>query len=209
MRGFIHAQAAAILALPIIVLTQTLPEDLAGVIANYSSLSLFRSLLISAPQALTTSLSDKETNITILIPTNNAIESYLKDSSVSNVTELNQTDLRIFFSYHVLSASLVSSDFENKRGLSIPTLLQDTQFNNRSTGPQIQSQFGKGADGQVIFAARQDRNGKRADGDLQGPNVMLRAGLAQNVKMTAVDGSWGTNNVNSFQIVDKWVECLF
>ncbi|KAM0364653.1 hypothetical protein ACHAPY_010860 [Fusarium culmorum] len=102
-----------------------------------------------------------------------------------------------------MSASLTSSDFENPRGLSVPTLLQNSQFNNRSAGPQIQSQFGKGSDGQVVFASRQDRNDKRADDDLGGPTVMLRAGLAQDVKMTAVDGSWGTNNINSFQIVDK------
>ncbi|KAF5241442.1 hypothetical protein FAUST_3872 [Fusarium austroamericanum] len=203
MRGFICAQVALISAFSVVVIAQTLPEELAGVISNYSSLSLFRSLLSSAPQALITTLSEKDSNVTVLIPTNNAIEGYLKASGVSDVTELNQTELQVFFSYHVMSASLTSSDFENPRGLSVPTLLQNSQFNNRSAGPQIQSQFGKGSDGQVIFASRQDRNDKRADDNLGGPNVMLRAGLAQDVKMTAVDGSWGTNNVNSFQIVDK------
>ncbi|GKU10866.1 unnamed protein product, partial [Fusarium langsethiae] len=203
MRRFIHAQFAIILAFSTVAITQTLPEDLAGVISDYSFLSLFRSLLSSAPQAFITSLSEKDSNVTVLIPTNSAIESYLKASRVSDVTELNQTDLQVFFSYHILSASLTSSDFEEPRGFSIPTLLQNSQFNNRSAGPQIQSQFGKGADGQVIFASKRDRNDKRADGELGGPNVILRAGLAQNVKMTAVDGSWGTNNSNSFQIVDK------
>ncbi|KAM0228952.1 hypothetical protein ACHAPO_010359 [Fusarium lateritium] len=203
MRGFICAQVITALAFSTVAIAQTLPEDLARVISNYSSLSLFRSLLSSAPQALITSLSEKDSNVTVLIPTNNAIQSYLKASSVSDVTELNQTELQVFFSYHVLSASLKSSDFDDPRGLSVPTLLQNSQFNNRSAGPQIESQFGKGSDGQVIFASRQDRNNKRADDDLGGPNVMLRAGLAQDVKMTAVDGSWGTNNINSFQIVDK------
>ncbi|KAG8670671.1 hypothetical protein FPOAC2_07480 [Fusarium poae] len=202
MRGFICVQAITTLAFSTVAIAQTLPEDLAGVISNYSSLSLFRSLLSSAPQALITSLSEKDNNVTVLIPTNNAIESYLKTSSVSDVTELNQTELQVFFSYHILSASLTSSDFDDPRGLSVPTLLQNSQFNNRSAGPQIESQFGKGSDGQVVFASRQGRN-KRADDDLGGPNIILRAGLAQDVKMTAVDGSWGTNNTNSFQIVDK------
>ncbi|CEI67915.1 unnamed protein product [Fusarium venenatum] len=203
MRGFICVQVVTALAFSTAAIAQTLPEDLAGAISNYSSLSLFRSLLSSAPQALITSLSEKDSNVTVLIPTNDAIKGYLKASSVSDVTELNQTELQVFFSYHVLSASLKSSDFDDPRGLSVPTLLQNSQFNNRSAGPQIESQFGKGSDGQVVFASRQDRNNKRADDDLGGPNVILRAGLAQDVKMTAVDGSWGTNSINSFQIVDK------
>jgi hypothetical protein len=182
---------------------QTLPEDLANAIANYSSLSIFRSLIGTAPQALSQSLSDKSSNITVLIPTDDAINSYLKDSGVSDVTELNQTDIQVFFSYHILSASLASSDFDNPRGLSVPTMLDDSQFNNRSAGPQIQSQFGEDAGGQVVFASKEEKIGKRADGDLTGATVNLRAGLAQNVKMTAVDGSWGAENVNSFQIVDK------
>ncbi|KAM0233079.1 hypothetical protein ACHAP5_010546 [Fusarium lateritium] len=182
---------------------QTLPEELANAIANYTSLSLFRSLVGTAPQALSQSLSDKSSNITVLIPTNDAIESYLKNSGVSDVTELNQTDLQIFFSYHILSASLASSDFDNPRGLSVPTLLDDSQFNNRSAAPQIQSQFGEDAGGQVVFASKEEKMGKRANEDFDGPTVALRAGLAQNVKMTAVDGTWGAKNVNSYQVVDQ------
>ncbi|SPJ80348.1 uncharacterized protein FTOL_08740 [Fusarium torulosum] len=203
MRGF----SLYIKALSLVFLSftnaQTLPEDLANAIANYSSLSLFRSLIITAPQALSQSLSNKSSNITVLIPTNDAIKSYLHDSGVSDVTELNQTDLQIFFSYHTLSASLVSSDFDNPRGLSVPTMLDDSQFNNRSAGPQIQSQFGKDAGGQVVFASKEKNIGKRANKDLTGPTVTLRAGLAQNVRMTAVDGSWGAKNVNSFQVIHK------
>ncbi|RGP66192.1 transforming growth factor-beta-induced ig-h3 [Fusarium sporotrichioides] len=188
-----------------VAIASTLPKDLGVVISHYTGLSLFRSLLTSAPQAFTTSLSGRDSNITVLIPTDTAIESYLNASGVSHVTELNQTDLQVFFSYHVLSVSLTSTDFEEPRGLTIPTLLQNSQFNNRSAGPQIQTQFGKGADGQVIFASGKKRS-KRAHGR---PNIILRAGLDQNVKMTALDGSWGTNNVNSFQIVHQYVVSLF
>ncbi|KAG5655301.1 hypothetical protein KAF25_010453 [Fusarium avenaceum] len=203
MRGSSLYLKALSLAFLSIANTQTLPEDLATAIANYSSLSLFRSLIVTAPQALSQSLSDKSSNITVLIPTDDAIKSYLKDSGVSDVTELNQTDLQVFFSYHILSASLASSDFDNPRGLSVPTMLDDSQFNNRSAGPQIQSQFGEDAGGQVVFASKEEKIGKRANEDFTGPTVSLRAGLAQNVKMTAVDGSWGAKNVNSFQVVDK------
>ena len=204
MRNLIFIQAAATLAFASAAIAQTLPEELAGAIANYSSLSLFRSLLSFSPQALITSLDNRDSNITVLVPTNEAIQSYLKESKIYDVTELNSTELQIFFSYHILSASLSSSNFEGDRGLSIPTLLQESLFNNRSAGPQIQSQFGKEASGQIIFALKRDGKDKRQqNGDMGGPNVMLRAGLAQDIEMTAVDGSWGTKDVNSFQVVDK------
>ncbi|KAH7182376.1 FAS1 domain-containing protein [Fusarium flagelliforme] len=204
MRSLTFIGAAVTLAFASAAIAQTVPEELAGAIANYSSLSLFRSLLTAAPQALITSLDNRDSNITVLVPTNEAIESYLKESKINDVTELNQTELQIFFSYHILSASLTASDFEGDRGLSIPTLLQDALFNNRSAGPQIQSQFGKEASGQVIFALKQDGKDKRQQkDDMGGPNVMIRAGLAQDIKMTAVDGSWGAKDVNSFQVVDK------
>jgi len=204
MRNLTFIRTAVTLAFASAAIAQTVPEELAGAIANYSSLSLFRSLLTAAPQALITSLDNRDSNITVLVPTNEAIESYLKESKINDVTELNQTELQIFFSYHILSASLTASDFEGDRGLSIPTLLQDALFNNRSAGPQIQSQFGKEASGQVIFALKQDGKDKRQEkDDMGGPNVMLRAGLAQDIKMTAVDGSWGVKDVNSFQVVDK------
>ncbi|CAG7562597.1 unnamed protein product [Fusarium equiseti] len=204
MRNLNFIRAAVTLAFASAAIAQTITEELAGAIANYSSLSLFRSLLTASPQALITSLDNRDSNITVLVPTNAAIQSYLKESRIFDVTELNQTELQIFFSYHILDASLTSKDFEGDRGLSIPTLLQATLFNNRSAGPQIQSQFGKEASGQVIFALKRDGKDKRQQNeDMGGPNVMLRAGLAQDIKMTAVDGSWGAKDVNSFQVVDK------
>ncbi|KAF4968555.1 hypothetical protein FSARC_4070 [Fusarium sarcochroum] len=206
MRSTVSTKIAS-LGLLALANAQTLPEDLTGAIANYSSLSLFRNLLGASPQLLSSSLSDKKSNVTVLIPTNDALNSYLKDSGVSDVTELSQEDVQVFFKYHVLSASLVSADFDGPRGLSVPTLLDDSQYNNRTTGPQIESQFGDKAVGQVVFASKEDRDDnrddKRATKDIDGPTVNLRAGLAQNVKMTAVDGSWGTKNVNTFQVVDK------
>ncbi|KAF5642012.1 transforming growth factor-beta-induced ig-h3 [Fusarium sp. NRRL 52700] len=199
MRSFIKAVSFALLS---IASAQDVSESLASAIADYDSLSLFRSLLGAAPQVLAETLSSQGSNVTILIPTDTAIKNYLKDSSISDVTELNQTMLQVFFSYHSMAASLSSIDFDESRGLSVPTLLKSEEFNNRTAGPQIQSQFGNNADGQVVFASR-ERKGKRADGDISGAIVNLRAGEEQNIKMTAIDGSWGQKNASRFQIVDK------
>ncbi|KAF5025382.1 hypothetical protein F66182_2547 [Fusarium sp. NRRL 66182] len=202
MRASLHSKIASLVFLGL-ASAQTLTEQLTSAVSNYTSLSLFSSLIGAAPQAFDQTLSDKDANITILIPTNDAIQKYLGSSGVSDVTELSLADMQTFFSYHVLSASLVSSDFNNPRGLSVPTLLDDSQFNNRSAGPQIRSQFGEEAGGQVVFASTESRDGKRAVDDISGPIVNLRAGLAQDVKMTAVDGSWGARNVNTFQVVNS------
>ncbi|KAF5984881.1 transforming growth factor-beta-induced ig-h3, partial [Fusarium coicis] len=201
MRGYLSIKAVGFAFLSL-ASAQGVSENLAGAIADYDSLSLFRSLLSAAPQVLAETLSSQGSNVTILIPTDNAIKSYLTDSSISDVTELNQTMLQVFFSYHSMAASLSSTDFDKSRGLSVPTLLKSEEFNNRTAGPQIQSQFGNSADGQVVFASR-ERKGKRADGDISGAIVNLRAGEEQNIKMTAVDGSWGEKNASRFQIVDK------
>ncbi|KPM45238.1 hypothetical protein AK830_g1358 [Neonectria ditissima] len=180
---------------------QDTPDDLASAISQYPGLSLFRSLLLASPDDLTTALSKKTTNITVLIPTDDAINQYLSSSGVSNLTELRAEDVQTFFQYHVMTASLKGSDFQSPRGVTVPTLLQKEEYNNRSAGPVIHQQYGAGAEGQVLFASAQ--NSSKAKRQSTGSTVDLRAGLAQDAQMTAVDGSWGPKQANSFQIVDS------
>ncbi|KAF4981529.1 hypothetical protein FZEAL_2678 [Fusarium zealandicum] len=195
--------AAATLALLSLASAQSLSEDLASAIAGNPNLSLFRSLIGAAPQGFDKTLSAKSTDITVLIPSDEAIQSYLSTSGVSDITELDAEDVQTFFKYHVLAASLKSSDFDSPKGKAIPTLLEGTQYNNRSAGAQITREYGKDAIGQVVFAARNDAKGNRGKRQSGGQNVSLRAGLAQDVEMTAIDGSWGPKQANSFQIVNS------
>ncbi|KAF7554887.1 hypothetical protein G7Z17_g2625 [Cylindrodendrum hubeiense] len=181
---------------------QTAPEELSSSLEGYDELSLFRSLLSAAPQALSTSLSGKTSNITVIVPTNDAITAYLNESKVSDVTELNIDDIETFFSYHVLVASLKASDFGDHT--VVPTLLQGEEYNNRSAGPQLEQEFGSKATGQVLIATKRTDTSRRTKRQkLSGPTVDVRAGLAQDAEMTAVDGKWGPKNVNTFQIVNK------
>ncbi|KAK7419048.1 hypothetical protein QQX98_003550 [Neonectria punicea] len=182
---------------------QTIPDELASAISDYPDLSLFRSLLLSSPDGLTTALAKKTTNITVLIPTDDAITKYLSTSGVSNLTDLNAEDVQTFFQYHTMAASLKAADFESPRGMTVPTLLQEEKFNNRSAGPVMQQQFGAQAEGQVLVASAQNSSSSKAKRQSSGPTVDLRAGLAQDAEMTAVDGSWGPKDANSFQIVDN------
>ena len=197
------SRASAAVALLALASAQV-EQSLSSSISQYPSLSLFRSLLKAAPDDFDTVLTKKSTNITILIPTDDAISKYLSSSGVSDISELKPDDIQTFFAYHVMAASLKASDFENPDGITVPTLLQGQQFNNRTAGTGLQQAFGKDADGQVLFASMKKDTGKRrSKRDLNGPSVTLRAGLAQDVEMTAVDGEWGPDKANTFQTVDK------
>ncbi|CAM1500396.1 Fc.00g095580.m01.CDS01 [Cosmosporella sp. VM-42] len=201
---FSLCRASAAVALLALASAQV-EQSLSGSISQYPSLSLFRSLLKAAPDDFDTVLSKKSTNITILIPTDDAITKYLSSSGVSDISELKPDDVQTFFSYHIMAASLKSTDFEDRPdGMTIPTLLQGQQFNNRTAGSGLEQAFGKAAGGQVLVASTAKHSGKRrSKRQLNGPSVTLRAGLAQDVVMTAVDGEWGPDNVNSFQTVDN------
>ncbi|KAI8713745.1 hypothetical protein NCS52_01219900 [Fusarium sp. LHS14.1] len=197
-------QAAASFALLSLVGAQSLPKELSDAISDYPTLSLFRSLIGAAPQGLTKSFSEKSTDITVLVPTNDAIEKYLKDAGVTDVTALNEDDIQVFFSYHIMAASLQSSDFDDPKGKTVPTLLQSEEFNNRTAGPDLVQDFGKQATGQVVFASKVDQSDKKEKRqDIKGDEVNLRSGLAQDVKMTAVDGKWGPKGANTFQVVNS------
>ncbi|KAL2671549.1 hypothetical protein Neosp_014139 [[Neocosmospora] mangrovei] len=197
-------QAAAGFALLSLVGAQSLPEELSDAISDFPTLSLFRSLIGAAPQGLTKSFSEKSTDITVLVPTNDAIEKYLKDAGVTDVTALNEDDIQVFFSYHIMAASLQSSDFDDPKGKTVPTLLQSEEFNNRTAGPDLVQDFGKQATGQVVFASKVDQSDKKEKRqDIKGDEVNLRSGLAQDVKMTAVDGKWGPKGANTFQVVNS------
>ncbi|KAM0438466.1 hypothetical protein ACHAPT_001215 [Fusarium lateritium] len=197
-------QVAAGFALLSLVGAQSLPEELSDAISDYPTLSLFRSLIGAAPHGLTKSLSEKSSDITVLVPTNDAIEKYLKNAGITDVTGLDEDDIQTFFSYHIMAASLQSSDFDSPRGKTVPTLLQSSEFNNRTAGPDLVQDFGKQATGQVVFASKIDQSDKRSKRQqIKGDEVNLRAGLAQDVKMTAIDGKWGPKKANTFQVVNS------
>ncbi|KAH6884601.1 FAS1 domain-containing protein [Thelonectria olida] len=179
-------------------------ELLSTALEDYDDLSLFRNLLAASPQALQNAITGKSTNITVLIPTNDAISAYLKSSGIQDVSSLGSSQIEIFFAYHIMSASLKSTDFDDDRGAVVPTLLKKSEFNNRTAGAQLTKEYGAGATGQVLVAGSAKSSSRRIKRqDFKGPSVTLRAGLAQDAQMTAIDGSWGPKKVNTFQVVDS------
>ncbi|KAF7553714.1 hypothetical protein G7Z17_g3465 [Cylindrodendrum hubeiense] len=204
MRASLCRLAANVALLGLASAQTTEPQDgLEVALLNYPDLSLFRSLLGQAPESLENVLSDDTNNITVLVPTNEAINAYLTASGLSNITELKSDDIETFFSYQILAVSLKGADFDDPNGMTVPTLLQGDKFNNRSAGPMLEQQYGERATGQVVFATHKDKSARRVKRQDAGPVVNIRAGLAQDVGMTAVDVKWGTKGINTFQVVDS------
>jgi uncharacterized surface protein with fasciclin (FAS1) repeats len=178
--------------------------QLSTALEGYDDLSSFRSLLAASPQELNNALSASSSPITVLVPTNDAISTYLSASGIQNLSSVATFQLETFFEYHIMAASLKSSDFDDDRGTVVPTLLKQSQYNNRTAGAQLKQEYGAGATGQVLVASSAKSSSRRVKrADIKGPSVTLRAGLAQNAQMTAVDGSWGEKKQNSFQVVDR------
>ncbi|KAH7121597.1 FAS1 domain-containing protein [Dactylonectria macrodidyma] len=180
-------------------------EELSEALNGYSELTLFQSLLSAAAAPFDEVVKSDTSNITVLVPTNEAIGKYLEASGITNVTELNAADLVTFFSYQIMAASLKGDDFKGSKGKVVPTFLKGAEYNNRSAGPELEQQYGDDrAAGQVLFASEKNPSAsrmKKRQG--AGPVVDIRAGLAQDAEMQTVDVAWGNDGVNTFQIVDS------
>ena len=191
------------LALAACALAQTtnLTQSLSQSLSNRTEAALFRTLLATFPEVLdeivteargssSTYLND---GITVLVPDNDAIQSFLAAEEVTP-EQLSLDQVRQALSYHIMVKPLRSNDFSESRGLTVPTLLDGednlgTSLNLRSPGPEIQADFGEEASGQVLFTSLTTMN-----------DIVIRAGEAQDASMTAVDGDWAGG---VFQIVNS------
>jgi transforming growth factor-beta-induced protein len=165
--------------------------QLAAAIASYPDLSSFKSLLDSSSKHFDGILSgDSSKNITVLIPTNEAFTKYADNNQNNPVTSLPDSNLTILMQYHIIDAAVTSTTVKAPRGITAPTLLKDTQYNNRSGGAQLAADYGAGAaQGQVLFISPDPINPVRLR-VRQATSVSLRGGLAQTGVMQVLDGQW-------------------
>lgn len=184
---------------------QGLSKDLSASLDKYSTFSVFRSLLDNAPDSFDTALAKRTDDMTVFVPTDDAFQKYLTASGIQSVSDISSKDLEDFFAYHIADKALKGSDFSDQGGLVLPTLLEDEQYNIRDAGPQILNAYGQDATGQVLFATADTGSSKklRRQSDTDKPSVTLRAGLAQDVGMTALDGTWGSDKNSTFQAINQ------
>ena len=143
-------------------------------------LSNFTNLYINNPILASLLVTGSATlPFTILVPNNDAFISY-ENSYGHPVTALSSEDLQTLISYHVLVGHLNSDNFTNPKGLTIPTLLTEQMYNNRTPGPELEDGFGNNAGGQVVYISPA----------VNSTAYLVKSGLGMNVTILAIDGSW-------------------
>jgi uncharacterized surface protein with fasciclin (FAS1) repeats len=204
------AQATEAMLVPSIALTlalatsaasQATQQSLATGLSPYADLSIFKSILDVFPGFIS-SVLDGRSSVTVLIPTNQAITNFLAKSNVTDLVQIPVSTLHTVFKYHIMDAALKATNFSKPGGITVPTLLRDSQYNNRTAGAELTKIFGSQATGQVLFVQKDSipvASKFRVRQSTQGPNANLRGGLAQTGLLTSVDGSW---DGGVFQVID-------
>jgi transforming growth factor-beta-induced protein len=206
----------ALLALPALTLSQTL-SSLRNALDDHQDASTFATYLGTNPPALASLLNPNTSTTgiskyTILVPSNNALTTY-QTSTGKSLTSLPASDLSIILKYHVLVAPLTETNFTVERGITVPTLLTDEQYNNRSAGDQLARAFGaRAASGQVLYFSSEEIASTSAASSVfkskrrvlvrqaNAGAVNLRAGAGEIASVDVVDGTWDGGN---FQIVSS------
>ncbi|TDZ27278.1 Periostin [Colletotrichum spinosum] len=182
---------------------QTASQTLVDALSNYTELSNFRDIIQSFPAVIE---ANSDRGATLPVPTNDALNSFVKQNNATDVSQIPVARLQSIFRYHTLDAALSSSNLTAERGLTVPTKLVDALYNLREPGPAILGQFGAEAKGQVLYFAKDNINPakvrvRQAAGT--GEKLSLRAGLGQTAELTGIDGQW---DGGYFQAIDTVLE---
>lgn len=88
--------------------------------------------------------------LTELVPSDSAFANYKRDNGVA-ITSLNATELLPIVQYHVLVGMLDQANLSPPQGVTVPTLLNAEQYNNRTPGALFNSEYGADrGSGQVV-----------------------------------------------------------
>jgi transforming growth factor-beta-induced protein len=204
--GFMLSTAfpLVLVLLPKLAVAQTLQSA----ISVYPQCSQFNQILTDHPE-ISTQLLANATNVTVLVPSNSALNKYAIENGQSlDGGDLTNDDILAILQYHVAVKQLKGSDFADTgpQGLTVPTLLTDRDHNNRSAGADLVNAYGAAADGQVLFFS----TSPISDGTVSvkvrkfkrqaTPSTNVRGGLDGTTNLTIVDGKW-TGGL--FQIVNE------
>jgi hypothetical protein len=177
-------------------------QDLAKALQGYPEASQFTTTLSDLTGDLNTTKNQK---YTILVPTNQAFKDFAAKFGQA-ISSFPQDQRRSYLRYHVLVGALTSANFSSSKGLTVPTLLKDSKYNNRTAGSALIDKYGAQATGQVLFIAKdlstRAPNKFRVKRQTNPGGIQVRGGLAENATLTAIDGTWSGGN---FQIVNQCV----
>ena len=173
-------------------------QSLLSALTSYSQTSVFQSLLQTVGGNLSSILPAEPLGYTLFVPSDAAFTQYSRDKGVS-LSQIPPASLLNLLQYHAGVGKLTSKEFASTAGLTVPTLLKDEAFNNRSAGAELQQVYGNNANGQVLFISASPL-GRAKFLIRQASPLQLRSGLGRITTMDAVDGVWDGGR---FQVVDR------
>jgi uncharacterized surface protein with fasciclin (FAS1) repeats len=162
--------------------TPSLAEALAS---QNDTLSALNGLLQAQPDLVDT-LTNLE-NITILAPSNEALESFLNNTEVAAMVAADPSIVPAILSYHVLNGTYYASNVTDTAAF-IPTLLTNATYSN-VTGGQVVSAIADGDTVSFYSALKQQSNVTEANLNFTGGTIhIINQVLAvpMNVSSTAV-----------------------
>lgn len=173
--------------------------DLGTTIAKYPELSQFGKVLNDNPSLTSVFPANTTHGITLLVPNNDAFEKLYNETGVS-IEGVGNKRLVSILKYHIMMANLTSQNFTDSRGLTVPTLLREEQYNNRTAGPALVDKYGKDpAQGQVVYISKDPINPAKLRVRQNTSNVSLRGGLGSVASIEPVNAQWSLGYI---QITD-------
>lgn len=176
-------------------------QSLLEAITSYTQFSEFRDLLNANPTAassLLTNFSSGSDKQTILVPNNNAFDSYRRTTGRS-VRSLSSRDLEDTLNYHSLQGALSSADIQKPSGLLSNTALRNPNRDNRG----LDSNGAKKPQVVLISPGREANGSKIKVRDAGGVNV--KSGNGQEITLDPAPGKWSGG---IFYMVDGSVNAL-
>lgn len=161
-------------------------SDLTAALASDPSLSFMQQLVVQHPTLINDLVKDN-TAVTIFVPNNDALQAHTATAG-RPLTDTPAALLASILAYHVVAAGLVSASFNSAKGITAPTLLTGEVYNNRTATPELVAAYGTSADGQVVYAEKDDGG------------YTLQGGQAERINLTVVDRQWRRGYI---QIVDR------
>lgn len=162
--------------------TPSLTDALAS---QNDTLSTLAGLLEGQPDLVET-LAGLE-NITILAPSNDALEKFLNDTEVAAMAASDPSLVAALLTYHVLNGTYYASDVTNTTAF-IPTLLTNTTYSN-VTGGQVVSASAEDDTVSFYSALKQQSNVTEANLNFTGGTIHIInevLAIPMNVSSTAV-----------------------
>ncbi|CAO1606401.1 hypothetical protein XANCAGTX0491_009899 [Xanthoria calcicola] len=165
-------------------------QSLLNATARYPQLSNFTELLSTFPDlaaGLLTNISTGPSRQTILVPSNDAFDSYQRQRGAS-VSSLSSSDVGNILNYHTLQGALSSSDIQQPNGLVSETALRNSTYARRENATDA----GDSLPQVVYISSTETATGRKIKARQISAlsSVDVRSGQGNEIELEQTPGNW-------------------